>query len=723
MFNPRSVALVGVKGGEFDPTARDSMARRFLENLRRHGYTGAIHPVNPRYESVGGLHCYPSVADIPGPVDAAVLIVPKARMAESLVDCGAKGVRVATIISSGYAESGAAGRAEEASLVALARSHGIRLLGPNCFGYFNSHARVNLFGSASLLTRPLLAGAIGFVTQSGALAASVVDRAQERGIGFSSVITTGNQADIDNVDCLEALIDDADTRVIALFAEGLTHAVRFRAAMRRAAHLGKPCLVLKTGASAVGRAAALAHTGSLVGDDAVHDAAFRQDGVIRCEDADELFLSAGLLSHHAGGVAAGAGVRTAIISMSGAMGGLLADGAARYGVPLAELSPATCAALGATPGVAGTLNPLDAAMATWAGDFGIVGRLAGILAQDPGVDVVLLAMSGLTYAERLVDDCAASVREAGKVFVPMWGGDHQEMAQAVLRLAVVGVTVFDNTGAVLRALRALGAYRRHQHALREDPPQENAQVVDTGRLEKARALMAAAGPTLTESASKRLLALYGVPMACEEVAADAAGAAASAARIGYPVVLKIHSPDIPHKTEAGGLHLGLRDAGEVEAAFAAVMAAAREHMPGARLDGVLIAPMAPAGIEMIVGAHHDAQFGPVLLAGMGGVLVEVLRDTALRVAPVGRAQALSMLDDLRGRPLFDGVRGQPPADRAAVAQVLLALSTMMLELGDSVAAVDINPLIVHADGRGATVADALVVLRADGAASALPDQI
>jgi acetyltransferase len=472
----------------------------------------------------------------------------------------------------------------------------------------------------------MLPGRIGFVTQSGALAASVVDRAQERGIGFSYVITTGNQADISNVECVEHLVEDENTHVIALFAEGLGHAVRFRAAMQRAAGLGKPCLILKTGSTEVGRQAALAHTGSLAGDDAVYDAVFRQDGVIRCQDPEELFLGAALLANHGGKVAPGAGVRLAVISMSGAMGGLLADGAARFGIPMADLAPETQQALLAVPGVSGSLNPLDAAMSTWSGGFGAVGELAGMLARDPGVDVVMLALSGLPYAQRVVDDCAAAVRAGGKVFVPMWAGDHHEMERAVVRLAGEGVTVFDTAADALRALRALSMYREHQHIRGRDRLAVEQPQVDHARIAAARQLLESAGPALAEHPSKQLLALYGVGIPREEIADSAGAAAAAASRIGYPVALKIHSPDIMHKTEAGGLRLGLANAAQVKEAYAAVMANVAANRPDARLDGVLVAPMAAAGLEMIVGAYQDAEFGPVLLAGLGGVRVEVLRD-------------------------------------------------------------------------------------------------
>lgn len=714
LVNPRSVALVGIKGGEFDPTARDSMGRRFLENLRRHGFAGAIYTVNPRYQEIGGYPCFPSVAAIPEPVDAALLIVPKPRIMATLADCAVRGVKAATVISSGFAEAGPEGKAEEEAMVEFARAHGIRLLGPNCFGYYNSHARLNLFGSASLLTRPMLAGAIGFATQSGALAASVVDRAQERGIGFSHVITTGNQADIHNVECVEYLVEDPNTKVVALFAEGLGHATRFRAAARRAAEQGKPCLVLKTGASEIGRQAALAHTGSLVGDDAVYDAAFRQDGVYRCEDIDEMFFAAALLSQHCAALPEGADARLAVVTMSGAMGGLLADGCARYGIPMAGLSEETRAKLLAVPGVSGSLNPLDAAMATWANDFDVIGRIAGILAGDPGVDAVLLATAGVPYAERLMDDCTATLASTGKVFVPLWVADHADTGKAAARLAGEGVTVFENATTALRALRALAHYRRHQHALRAGRLAAAAPLVDAARAAQARALLADCGAVLTEFQSKQLLALYGVRIAREEIAADAQAAVQAAQRIGFPVALKIHSPDIAHKTEAGGLRLKLADAAQVERAFAEVMANAAAYKPDANLQGVLVAPMAAPGLETLLGAYQDAQFGPVLLAGLGGVLVEVLRDTAMRVAPISRAQALDMLDELRGRALFDGVRGQGPADREAVAEVLLALSTLMGELGDAIAEIDINPLIVHGQGKGAIVADALIVQRRPG---------
>jgi acetyltransferase len=713
LLKPRSIAVVGVRGGEFDPAARNSMARRFIENLVRHGYPGNIYPINPRYETVAGLPCYPSVAAVPGEIDAALLIVPKEKVAASLTDCGFKGVGAVTVITSGYAEAGPDGKADELEMVALAHSCGIRLLGPNCFGYFNSHDRVNLFGSASLLNRPLRTGAIGFVTQSGALAASILDRAQERGIGFSHLISTGNQADIHNVECLEYLVDDANTRVVALFAEAIGHTGRFRAAVRRAGLLGKPCVVLKTGASEVARQSALAHTGSLVGDDAVYDAAFRQDGIVRVSDPDELFLTAALLANCTGAAQAGAsdGACVAVLSMSGAMGGIIADGAARHGVVMAQLSAATCQALTAVPGVTGGLNPLDAAMATWAGDFDVVGVLAGILAGDPGVDVVLLAISGLPYAGRLVDDCAAALRRAGKVFVPMWAADHADLEHAVPRLADDGVTVFQTCDSALRAISGLTQFRRHQAALRALPLSAAPAVVNADRVARARTLLAAGGAALSEYHSKQLLAQYGIAIAHEEIAGDANAAVQAADRIGYPVAVKIHSADIAHKTEAGGLQLGLANAGAVRLAFNAVTANATAYRPGARIEGVLVAPMANSGVEVVLGAYQDPNFGPVLLAGIGGVLVEVLRDTALRLAPLQEADARAMLAELRGAALFDGVRGQGPADREAVVQVLLALSTMMMELREWISEVDINPLIVHGAGQGASVADALIVLK------------
>ena len=709
LLNPCSIAIIGVRGGEFDPAARNSMARRFVENLLRQGYTGRIYPVNPRYDKVGELACYPSISDVPWHVDAALLIVPKEKLAASLAECGIKGVKAVTVISSGFSESGTQGKIDELELVALAQSYKIRLLGPNCFGYFNSHGRVNLFGSASLLNRPLLTGSIGFVTQSGALAASILDRAQERGIGFSYIITTGNQADIHNVECIEYMVDDSNTQVIALFAEAIGHTSRFRAAVMRAARAGKPCVVLKTGASEVARESALAHTGSLVGDDGVYAAAFRQNGVVRVQDPDELFLTSALLSSDLASANRTATARIAVVSMSGAMGGILADGAARNGVTMAPLSARTKDSLLAISGISGGLNPLDAAMATWASDFGVIGKLAGILAIDESVDVVLLAISGLPYAERLVDDCAAAVRSAGKLFVPMWAADHADLHQAIPRLAKDGVTVFNTCDSALRAISGVAQFRKFQATLKTNPA--TTFLINDARVVKARSLLSISGPALTEYHSKQLLALYGVDIPSEAVAASADEAVFEAERIGYPVALKIHSSEIQHKTESGGLQLGLVDAAAVRTAYDTIIRNVIAYKPGVVHDSVLVAPMAAKGLEVVVGAYQDTQLGPVLLAGMGGVLVEVLRDTALRLAPLGRDDALEMLGELHAAALFDGVRGQPAADKAAVVNVLTALSTLMIELEEWVSEVDINPLIVHPAGMGVTVADALIVLK------------
>jgi acetyltransferase len=713
LLDPRGIALVGVKGGAFDPTARDSMGRRFFELLLRHGYSGGVYPVNPGYATVGEARCYSSAADIAGPVDVALIIVPKGRVAATLADCAAKGVKAAAIVSSGFAETGPAGKADELALVDLARSHGIRLLGPNCFGYFNSHASVNLFGSASLLTRPLLKGSIGFVTQSGALAASIVDRAQERGIGFSTVLTTGNQADVDNAECLDLLVDDPNTRVVTMFMEGLRRPEAFRAAARRAAEAAKPCLVLKTGVSEIAREAALSHTGSLVGDDAVYDALFRQEGVIRCREPDELFLAGALLANHCAATSQTERCGVAVVSMSGAMGGILADCAATEGVALARLSDETCRLLGELPGVGGCLNPLDAAMATWSGGFEVIGKIAGILARDDGVEVVVLALSGLPYAERLVDDCVAALRPTGKVFVPLWAADRAELGNALARLANEGVTVFETPGTALRAIRALELYRLHQRRLRSGEVARSAlSSIDPERRDRAIEFLRSTGPSLSEHESKHLLSLYGVDIPEEQIARSASEAAAAADRLGYPVVLKINSAAIAHKTEAQGVALHLRDAAQVRQAFDAILASVAQRDPGAHRDGVLVARMAEPGIEMILGGLRDPQLGPVVLAGLGGVFVEVLRDTTLRLAPVSVPEARAMLSELRGSVLLQGTRGQGARDRDAVARVLAALSALMIELQDYIEEVDINPVIVHAEDCGVTIADALVVRRA-----------
>ena len=711
LLSPRGIALVGVKGGPFDSAARDSMARRFLELLLRHGYDGSVYPVNPKYDTVGGLRCYASVAEVPGVVDVAIVIAAKPRVAEIVADCGAKGVKAVAIVSSGFAETGPQGKADEVAIVELARSHGMRLLGPNCFGYFNSHRSVNLFGSASLLTRPLLKGAIGFVTQSGALAASVVDRAQERGIGFSCVITTGNQADVDNVDALEVMIDDPHTRVVSMFMEGLPHPERLRAAVRRAAELGKPCVVLKTGTSEVARQAALTHTGSLVGNDALYDAVFRQEGVIRCDEPDDLFMTAALLSNHCGTAARSNACGVAVVSMSGAMGGILADGAAHHAVALADLSDQTRRSLSEVPGIGGCLNPLDAAMATWAGDFGVVGRIAGILASDEGVAEVVLALSGLPYAERLVDDCAATVRASGKVFVPIWAADRAELGNALGRLANDGVTVYETPRSALKAVRGLDLFRRHQQARQSGALARLDQPVDSKRRDRAIELLKGLGPALSEHESKRLLALYGVDIPDEQIARSAVEAVTAADRLGYPVVLKVNSSDLGHKSEAGGVALDLQDAAQVRQAFETVLATVARRYPSAARDGVLVARMAAPGIEMIAGAIRDPQFGPVVLTGIGGMFVEVLRDTALRLAPLSEREVLAMMSELQGSEMLDGVRGRDPCDREAVARILIALATMMIELPDFIEQVDVNPVIVHGEGRGATVADALIVRR------------
>lgn len=694
---PRSVAILGASS---DPAR---ITGRPLAHLRARGYAGAIYPVNPSRSEIDGLPCYPDAAALPEAADLALILVPAAAVEAALESCARRGIGAAVVFSSGFGEAGQAGRAAESRLAQIAAGSGMRLLGPNCLGVVSPRSRLVLSFGGAFERLALEPGPVGLVSQSGALGGTILALAESRGVAASALFTTGNEADLTAAEVLDALVDDAETRFIGLFLEGARDGARFRRAIERAREASKPVVVLKVGRSREGARAAASHTGSLVGSDRVFDAVLRRAGAVRVDDLEELVETLRLLSRGCRPRAPSVG----IVTPSGGQAGLLADRARAHGLLLPEPEPRTVEALRrALPEFGAAQNPLDVTGMVINQPL-LFNQAVEAFAADARFGAVVLGLNhvpaerALAFAERIGPVCRASAAP----IVAVWSTT-DENAAAIARLEESGASVCRGSHLALAVLRRLAG-------LADPPPAGRGLSPDPARAaalrEDLRARRRTGARTLGEHDSARLLARYGIRTAPARLVGSGAEARQAAEEIGFPVVVKVASPDLAHKTEAGAVRLGLDSPAAVERARAEVLAAVAERAPGARVDGVLVQRMV-SGVELLAGVSRDPQFGPVVTVGLGGIWVEALADTTLRSVPLTDAEAAAMLGELRGARLLEGWRGSPPADVGAVVEVLLGLSLLAEEAGAAVESVDVNPLVVGARGQGCWAADALVVL-------------
>ena len=707
LMRPKSVAVIGAS----EDLA--TLGGHIVMYLLDFGYQGRIFPVNPKYDAIAGLKCYPTVLDVPEEVDCALLMVASKNVFEVLDHLAQRQVKSAIVFSSGFGESGPEGRERQARLHQFAATTGIRICGPNCAGIFNVNDRTPLTFQHGL-EMGYLPGNIGFVSQSGALQGALINRAYDRGVGFSFIISSGNEADLEMSDYVEFLLGDRGTDVILLLVEGFRNPEKFVRVADMAIEARKPLIVLKTGQSERGRKSALAHTAAIAGSEEVCDALFKQKGIIRVGDFDELIQTGALFARYPGGIDNG----LIITSGSGGAGTFSADICADLGLTLPELSSDTKQKLGEIlPAfVYEASNPLDMT-AHQTNDHTIFPRCLQLFLDDPAYNVYLNVLVG--PPRHTTSSLAGHLLEAA-------AGTTKVVTMAVVCGSLAGPAAdeyrqsrfpyFDSPVTALKAISHLVRYKeflRRHHSIRKDGTSLGPLSTSTARQAKA-ILESAGGVALSEYDSKRLLSLYGVPTAREGLARSEGEAVEAARSIGYPVAAKICSSDITHKTEAGGVKLGIRDDDSLIAAYREILENARSHNPAAVVDGVLIQEMIPAGVETIVGVTRDPQFGPAVLFGLGGIFTEVLRDTSLRLAPLSRTDAEEMVREIKGLPLLEGSRGRPKADVGALVEVLLSVSRLIVDLEDSVQALDINPLIVLPQGMGARAADALIVRSEEG---------
>jgi acyl-CoA synthetase (NDP forming) len=704
LFNPRSIAIVGASA------ELGTISGQPLNFLIKRGYPGTLYPVNPKYPELLGRPCYPSLDALPQTPDLALIVVNAQLAVRMLEACGRTGVPFAIVFSSGYSEAGESGASMQDELSAIARRYGIGLVGPNCQGLISVPSRTYAgFGSAFIYDYE--PGPVSMVSQSGGFGFSLMSlAAMDGGVGFRHVVTTGNECGISSLDFMRFMIDDPGTRIITGYIEGLKDAHRLREVGEAALAAGKPIMVWKVGNSEEGQRAAASHTANLGGAMALYRAAFEQTGILQVEDMQDIvdYVPAFLSGK------APRGNRVAIITISGGAGILMTDEAIARGLAVQPLTEATVAKLRPlVPSFAALGNPIDLTAAIF-DDTDLCRKALELIIDDLQVDSVVMANAGLQgeIATKVAREVVNVARRSDKPVMLGWSARHQVAGEAYALLDAAGVPHYRSP---LRCMRALAAVTHHAEACRRYRSRQAEPILEL-HVNEAQAALQTARADLSEHRAKALLARYGIPTTAEALAADAKQAREIAARIGFPVVLKVQSPDVPHKTEAGGVRVGLRTEQEVERAYDEIVASVRAHAPRADIEGLLVQEMVRDGVEAIVGINNDPLFGPAIMFGLGGIFTEVLKDVAFRLAPIPLSAAREMIGQVKGHALLTGARGRPPCDLDALADVLHRLSAMAIDLQGQLAELDINPLFVLPAGRGVKAGDALMKPRLDASA-------
>lgn len=697
-FAPRSVAFVGAT----EDTTK--FGGKCFASLLKFGYGGRVMPINPKRERLFDLPCFAGVDKLPEVPDHVGIALSGSAALDALEQCGRLGVPFATVFSAGFSETATAeGQRQQARLQQISRDTGIRVMGPNCNGVVSFVDRFALSSTFAISGGHSPHGDIAIASQSGGAGQiNVMWRAMQSGLGISYQVSSGNDADLDLLDYMNYMVETESTKVVLAVAERISSGERLRKLALKAAALDKPIVMLKVGRSAAGSAAAASHTGSITGADDIADAALEQWGILRVRDTEELYEFARLLRRKN----RPRGRNVAAASVSGGSLVIAVDTANDCGLQWPSLSEACSQRLQQQlPDFGKTSNPLDLTAVAVGRDDALV--LAGqAILEDEAIDTFVPVV---TMTKRVEFEALTEMATTGnKPTVLLWTGSCiDDPGLKLPDLVRQGVPVFDDTRRCFRAIAAsawlaMACEKLLSGALDDAPPSKGADPAMVGLLRSG---------ALTERESKALVATYGVPVTVEALATSADDAADIAARIDAKVALKIESPDIPHKTEAGAIRLGLSGADAVREGFAEVVEAARRYAPRADIRGVLVQEMVPPGIELLLGLVHDPVFGPVVTVGHGGIYVEVMKDVARRVAPVDARTAGEMLQSLRIWPILAGTRGQARYDTEAVVTAIVALSRLGVDYGPAIQEIDINPFVVQQAGQGARAVDALVIGR------------
>jgi acetyltransferase len=692
LLRPKSVAVVGASN------TPGKIGYSVIANLLDGKYQGQIYPINPKDSVIQGLKVYPDVASVPGPIDAAIITVPAKLVIEVAEECGKKGVKGLIVITSGFSEVGRKDLEEE--LVRTASKYGTRVLGPNIVGSLSNTDRFN----GSFAPGLPLPGKASLISQSGALLIALDAATYTRKVGFDKLISIGNMSDVDFADLIEWLDDDKDTYCISLYIEGLKDGRRFIDAARKAK---KPIIALKSGVSAHGAAAAASHTGSLAGAAKVYGSAFKQAGVLQATDLNDLFDCTLVLSLQP----PMKGDNMLILTNGGGVGVLATDSAEKFGIPL-KFAPAELQAemKKHMPEFGSAKNPVD--LTGMAGNDWYYDSVRYAL-TDKWVDglVVLYCETAITVPMDIAQSIKKAVDDAGMKEKPITisyvGGARSD--EAIAWLVENGIPAFNAPDLAVSAMATLREYAKvHEDgAPAKFTSNEKARKASLEVIAKARA---DGRNSLTEIEAKQVFSAYGLLVTSTKLAKTEDEAVRLAKEVGYPVVMKIVSPEILHKSDAGGVKVNVKDDAAVREAFATIMKNAKAYNANANIHGIAVQEMAPWGTEVILGSTTDPTFGPTIMFGLGGIFVEVLKDVTFRVTPVSEEQAFEMLGEIRGAPILAGARGEAPRDKKALVETIMAYSTMILDLKDEIAESDANPVLVYEDGKGLKVVDARIIL-------------
>lgn len=693
LMRPKSVAVVGAS------STPGKIGYTVLKNLIESKYKGKIYPINPTATEILGMKCYSSLSDVTGPVDAAVIVVPAKVVTSALEDCGKKGVKGLIVISSGFSEVGKKDLEDE--IVKLANSYGMRILGPNIVGLLSNSDNLN----ASFAPFLPLPGKASLVSQSGALLIAIDASSYLRSVGFDKLISIGNMSDVDFADCITWLDSDPNTACISLYIEGFKDGRKFIQACQKAR---KPIIALKAGVSAHGAAAAASHTGSLAGAAKVYGAAFQQANVIQATDLENLFNRVLALSLQP----PMKGDNLLVITNGGGVGVLATDAAEKSGVPL-KFAPADVQAelKKHMPEFGSAKNPVD--LTGMAGKDWYMDSVRYSIAH-PWVDglCVLYCETAMTDPVEIARGIRQAIVESGvkdkPVTVSFVGGEIS--ARAMKELVESGIPAYNAPDLAVNAIAALREYAHMSANVNEKPhtPKASSRKIALKIIQSARD---DGRDTLTEIEAKDVFTAYGLPVAKTKLSKTEDEAVKLAKEVGFPIVMKIVSPDILHKSDAGGVKVNVKDETAVRETFRTILNNVKAYKPDANIHGITVQEMAPWGTEIILGSVNDPTFGPTMMFGLGGIFVEVLKDVTFRVTPVTPSQASRMLGEIRGAPILAGVRGEKPRDRAAMSEIICGYSAMILDLADEVSESDANPVLVYEEGKGIKVVDARIILK------------
>jgi len=692
LFEPRAIAVIGASENP------EKIGHRIVENIIRSGYEGGVFPINPKGGEILGLQAYADLSDVEEAIDVAVIAIPAGRVLSVVEACGAKGVKHLVVITSGFSEVG--DLETERRIVHVARDHGMRVLGPNIFGIYSAASSLDAtFGPGGITPGP-----VAIITQSGALGIAMIGKTAAESVGLSALVSVGNKADVDEADLLEYLASDKRTRAILMYVEGVKDGERLQETLAEVTR-HKPVVVIKSGRSKRGSMAAASHTGSLAGADEVFDSVMRQAGVLRAESVQEAFSWARYLAS----TPLPSGDEAVIVTNGGGIGVMATDACEKHGVLLYDDQAVLADTFaGVMPDFGSSKNPVDLTGQATADDY--AQSLDAVLAEDRmHAAIALYCETALFDTSRFADllrDVYARYRSEKPIVFSLFGG---ERIDAVIRdLRGEGIPVF---GDVYEAVSALGALYRVRRRIGETP--EEPETIDLP-IDEIRAVLRGARDDgrafLLAPEAAQVAGHLGLDMPRSIVARNLDEAVEAAGEIGYPVVMKIVSKDIVHKSDAGGVALDLENEEEIVDAYQAILRSCRAHVPDAVIEGVEIVEMVRSGVETIVGARRDPSFGPVVMFGLGGIYVEVMKDVSFRAAPIGRSTARAMISDLRSYPLLLGVRGESRKDIDAIAAVVSKLSHL-IDRCREIADIEVNPLIVYDHGEGTRTVDMRILIK------------